>query len=372
MRILYLLNEDISVYSGVVKKIDFQVRQWKKFGHEVRVVSFQSINMKSVLIDYRILSIANQNDGKFKKIFNLSLNCLRLKKIIIDFKPDIGYVRCMRYAPLMISVLKLLPLYIIEINTDDIHQLKLLRSRFVYYYNLFTRRFLLSNAAGFVSVTEELAQNNAFKKYNKPCLTIGNGIDVFKYARYLSISKSSLRKKAVFIGTPNQAWSGMDKLLFLSTHLFDIDFHVIGYTKEQINSLADKNQLVLSNNIYTYGYLAEEVSNEIISQCDVGIGSLALHRKNMKEGSPLKVRHYLALGLGVIIGYIDTDVNCEYDFILCIENEQDNVQKNIKRIYNFIQNYKTPPKKVANFALKYIDHRKKEQKRIQYLESFLS
>jgi hypothetical protein len=136
--------------------------------------------------------------------------------------------------------------------------------------------------------------------------------------------------------------------------------------------LADKNQLALLNNVYTYGYLNEDMSNEIISQCDIGIGSLGLHRNNIREGSPLKVRHYLALGLGVIIGYVDTDVDCDYDFILCIENEQDNVKKNITRINNFIQNYKVPKRKVANFALRYIDYRKKEQRRIKYLESFLS
>lgn len=40
--------------------------------------------------------------------------------------------------------------------------------------------------------------------------------------------------------------------------------------------------------------------------CQVCIGTLALHRKNMTEASPLKTREYLAHGFPVIIGYKDT------------------------------------------------------------------
>jgi len=44
----------------------------------------------------------------------------------------------------------------------------------------------------------------------------------------------------------------------------------------------------------------------LMGAADVGVGALALERKNMREAQPIKTRHYLGSGLPVIIGYQDT------------------------------------------------------------------
>ncbi|WP_198264123.1 hypothetical protein [sulfur-oxidizing endosymbiont of Gigantopelta aegis] len=72
---------------------------------------------------------------------------------------------------------------------------------------------------------------------------------------------------------------------------------------------------------------------------NIAIGTLSLHKKNMKEASALKVREYVAYGLPVILGYIDSDLDgC--DFILNVGNYERNIHDNLKKIKEFIRFWK--------------------------------
>jgi glycosyltransferase involved in cell wall biosynthesis len=49
------------------------------------------------------------------------------------------------------------------------------------------------------------------------------------------------------------------------------------------------------------GWLSHHDVNEVVYACDLGVSPLALEKKRMKEAQSLKVRHYLAMGLPVLI-----------------------------------------------------------------------
>lgn len=102
---------------------------------------------------------------------------------------------------------------------------------------------------------------------------------------------------------------------------------------------------------------------------NIGIGTLALHRKGMKEASPLKVREYLAYGLPVILGYKDTDVDGK-DFVLNIGNYELNVNENKQQITDFVNEW-SDRRVDQEQVIQLIDWEMKEQRRLKFFESII-
>src|SRR5207249_2857500 len=75
-------------------------------------------------------------------------------------------------------------------------------------------------------------------------------------------------------------------------------------------------------NVHVHGVLDRAQLHRLLAQVDVGVGTLALHRKGLEEASALKVREYLALGLPVVLGNADTDFPDGADFLLRVPNAQ--------------------------------------------------
>src|SRR5690606_30391945 len=66
--------------------------------------------------------------------------------------------------------------------------------------------------------------------------------------------------------------------------------------------------------IIIHGTLSKDEYFKVVSKCDVGLGSLAMFRQNLKEGSTLKVREMLAMGLPVFSGHKDASFSEDFDF----------------------------------------------------------
>ena len=77
----------------------------------------------------------------------------------------------------------------------------------------------------------------------------------------------------IFVGSPDQPWHGLDKILRLAELFPQYIFHIVV-----------KNFSCELANIVTYpdGLYGDEL-NDLYLQCDIGIGSLSLHHKNMNE-----------------------------------------------------------------------------------------
>jgi len=106
------------------------------------------------------------------------------------------------------------------------------------------------------------------------------------------------------------------------------EVHLIGYEV----SVRER----LSGNVKAHGFLSFSRYVPILADADVGIGALALHRNRMNEASPLKVREYLALGLPAIIGYEDTDFPDGAPFLLCLPNEESNIECCLGEVQRFV------------------------------------
>lgn len=361
MKIAYISSHILSNTEGVTKKIINQIKTWREFGNDVLFINIgKHIDFNHLEYDYLNYE-SHYIENKWKSKFGINFDLL---DSLSKFNPDIVYLRYDLWSVTYDYILRNYKT-VIEIQTDDINEYKLQKSikgRLRYLYLLAFRDKFLSKAEAFITVTKELCDLEHYKKYNKPTIYIPNSIRL-KDIDIIKMRTSKQDKiKLFFIGTSNFPWHGIDLIEKIAKKLPEFEFHIVG----------EYNKYGRVGNMFFYGRLKYEEYSKIMRDCQVCIGTLALHRKNMTEASPLKTREYLAHGFPVIIGYKDTaflqskpDYVCEVDFSdenitnSKIEIIRDFVYKNVNRIVEH--------KEVFEFiASEYL-----EKNRIDFLKSLL-
>lgn len=286
-----------------------------------------------------------------------------------DYNPGIIYCRHIKYSPGLVKSLRASAPYVVEVNTNDRKEFMLINPK-VGLYNKLTRNVLYKSSSGLVAVTHELARDPDFTRYKKPTITVANGI-LGAHDTVTENESKDQRFRLGFIGTPGQPWHGLDKVFVLARKLPDFDFDIIGPTEDQIQE--DKLIGPVPGNVQIYGYLNKDASLEVLKHCDVGISTLALDRKGLTEASPLKTREYMLLGLPVIIGYNDTDLDEETSFILNIGSGESNVNTHVNEISKFVLNSRNLNRQeIMDFALRRFDSREKESRRLSFLMEIAS
>jgi len=355
MKIAYLIDSDPSVDTGVMQKIRQQSKCWVEKKHIVYLVSSKTMSIYDS--DENILYTQKFIDIKFGKIgtaINLLYNTYYMKSLIKKIDIDILYMRHRLYVPFLHKILQSNKV-VMEINSDEMTEYKLY-SRVTYYYNLLTRNIFLKQIDAFVSVSNELKEK--YKYLHKPIVVIANGIDTKSYK---VINNKNNQPKLVFIGTPNQSWHGLDKIIKLAEHFESCQFYIIGTKGKD------------TENLKYFGYLSERKATKIINECDVGIGTLSLYRAGLNEASPLKTRQYLACGLALIYAYKDTDLPLEASFALRLDNKKENL--NYCKIENFITkifNNKMISLEARGFAEDILDYHKKEEQRLNFFKRVIN
>jgi glycosyltransferase involved in cell wall biosynthesis len=277
----------------------------------------------------------------------------RVVRAVRGFDPELVYMRGQLFYPPMLWLPAGAPL-VVEVNTDDLKENEL-SSRIRAIYNARTRTFLLRRASALIFVTAELSHLPSFNRLPAPRSVISNGIDLGAYPQLPAGAQGSPR--LVFVGTGDAPWHGVDKLCMLATIRTDWQIDIVGM----------RNPRAVSHpNITWHGPLERGDVLPILARADVGIGTLALHRKSMEEASSLKVREYLAVGLPVIYGCSDPDADGLGPYVLRIANTETNVIDEIDRIDAFVQasrGVRVPRNRVAH-----IDVAQKEQQRLALFE----
>lgn len=318
MRIAYVCSDDLRATGGVTLKIGTQMAAWRDAGHEVNLYSLTNSNVPSRLTSARFF---------FDSDLDRAVATAKLTRAVSRFEPDVVYLRYDRFLPPFGGILRRFPT-IVEINGDDREEARL-KSRRALLYNGINRRAVLRKARGLVCVTDELAASARLASFSGPTIVIPNGVDLAA-VRQLP-PPDNARPRLVFLGTRGESWQGVDKVGALARHMPDCDFDVIGFTEHDLPEPPPAN-------LTAHGRLSRADYETILANADVGIGTLALHRKRMEEASPLKVREYLAHGLPVIAGYVDADfAGSSPWFILRIPNTDDNIHSHRAEIRAFVQ-----------------------------------
>ena len=155
----------------------------------------------------------------------------------------------------------------------------------------------------------------------KKTLLMANGIDCEKIP-VLQRAEVFDGMMLNFICVANvEFWHGFDRLLrgvrnYLSSPYKGVDVFVRivgdGGDVERLRSLA--KELELEGCVSFEGELRGESLSDIYETANLGVSSLALHRKGLTMASDLKTRDYVARGLPVIYCSDDLDVDADAGF----------------------------------------------------------
>jgi hypothetical protein len=221
---------------------------------------------------------------------------------------------------------------VMEINTDEAAEHQLWGTAFNTLYRL-TQSRILDAAAAFVSVTDEIAR--PYRTSGKPVAVVPNSF----WGKASPLPPTTNQTPAfVFVGsrlTGGGSWHGADKILTLARALQNSRFHLVGLTE------GDFASETLPPNVEMHGYLSGSSLAAVFAASDVGLGTLALHRKGMDEACPLKVRDYLMHGLPVVIGYREAEKRLnDAAYVLRIANTEGNVASAIADIQTFADRWR--------------------------------
>lgn len=354
MRVAYVVGWPEGPSSGPFKKIRSQTAAWSAAGVEVGLFV---LTIERYADDWRsipaVRSILTRPSGPA-----LALQKERLIAHARRWKPDVIYHRwALAYPGLVRAAAR--ETVVVEVNTDDVIEYDLmapLKGRI----NRLTRSLVLRRVAGLAFVTHELVTAPAFAPFRKPSVVVANGICLSDVPHVAAPDNN--RPRLLFIGQPNCPWHGLDKLSVLARERPGWDFDVVGPASAEVDTPP--------SNMRFHGLLAAEEYARLLASADVGVGTLALHRKGLDEASPLKVREYLATGLPVIIGYRDTDFLNGADFLLALPNREDNVEEATARIDDFVRAWKG--RRVPRGAITHVDDTAKESVRLDFFRSLVS
>lgn len=312
MRIAYLCYWDLERADGVSDKIRSQVRHWREAGHEVDVLTLVAGDARPPGDGERVFAFSGPA-GRLAATARLASAARRLDA-------DLVYLRYDVFLPPLLAAFAGSKL-VVELNSNVTAELRE-RSRTVAAYELLQRRLLLRRADGAVAVTAELARAAQEGRAGLAAEVIANGIELGSVPKP---EHDGGAPRLVYIGE-DVYWQGVDKLFELARRFPEWRFDVIGSRGRDA-----------PDNVTCHGFLARDAYSRILARADVAVGTLALHRKQMEEASPLKVRRYLEFGLPVILAYTDTDLaGLDPWWLLRLPNVESNVRDSTEAINTYV------------------------------------
>lgn len=180
----------------------------------------------------------------------------------------------------------------------------------------------LNRAKGLIAVTGDILDYE-----QKRCLLIDkktnfiypNGID-YDEVQVCEDNRAG-PIKVIFIASYFFDWHGLsqvlDSILRVNSH-DGFELHLVGNVQAKDMELV--NKLVGAGVVKNHGRLDTHEIKKLMANMDVGLASFSLELAGLNEACTLKVREYMAAGLPVYSGHIDSAFNHDFPFFKVAEN----------------------------------------------------
>lgn len=214
---------------------------------------------------------------------------------------------------------------------------------------------VLERSSGIIGVTPEIIDYELSRlTIPKPTFCHPNGIDLQRYQS--ARDRREGIPKLLLVASVQAPWHGIDLLVAeLNSISENFKLHILG----NITS----NPIGFDKRIVYHGVKDDNYIMELASECDVGLSSFALFRKNMREACPLKVRQYLSMGLPVYSGHKDSGLPDDFPYYI-------NGCLNAESLLEYARNMRMVNREtVRSAAYPYIDKRILMRKLISWIDS---
>jgi glycosyltransferase involved in cell wall biosynthesis len=369
MRIAYLTEWAPYSETGVLRKLISQIEAWQELGASAQIFSIAPVRDTLPALNFNkfgsVVGRFHQRDldrypfarlGYFNKIASVDAMASALKR----FAPDVIYYR--QNGPWYPGLARLLAIAptALEINTDESTENRLWGSFFDRFHKV-TSGLTHKNVHAFVCVTDEIAKGYAGT--GKPVAAIANAM----WAEPQSLPASGNSSPSfVFVGSPTVgplSWHGVDKIFQLAALIPDATFHVVGMRPR------DFQGMTIPINVLMHGQMAIGALKEVYQRCDVAISTLALHRIQIDEASPLKTREYLMYGLPVVIGYREAEKSLNTaEYVLSLPNTENNATEGVAAIAKFSKKWVN--KRISD-DLRFMGRREKAYEQLEFLSTLI-
>jgi len=375
MNTLFLVNEPLTEFGGISKKILAQVNALKRLGLQV-ALSYLETNGNDELKGRYVNEEMIDKYSEIPFISKLQFRCnyKNLYRYVKEKGIQLVYMRYTHFAnPFFISFLKKLKksgvIVLLEIPTypydQEYRDLKT-SSKIVLLIERFSRRWFKD------LVTRIITLSHDSSIFGIPAISISNGIDPTSIN---VVNKRKTDNEIHLIAVASMGyWHGYDRLIE-GLHNYYINgesgkkkifLHLVGYSYR--NESLRYRKLVTEYNLKNYVKFYEKIYGEelddLFNRADVAVGCLGCHRKAMEYSKSLKNREYCARGIPFF--YAETDEDFEgKDFIYKVPPNDDPID--IEEIINFVEDNEFDPIKIRRYAIENLTWDKQYEKVLQGL-----
>lgn len=358
MKILFLVYHGFYEYSGITKKIRYQVKGLKENGYDVRLCyyDFAENEHRCRFVDGKVIKdYGKGNWAAFRQ--RLDYQCVY--DYCVREGIELVYARCFMNAnPWLIRFFKKLRKAgiraVTEIPTypyDEEFSNAYWQMRLTLRIDQLFRRPLYKYMNAMVTFSD------AQEIFGQRTINISNGVD-FDSTPLHHCQQPMANGQLHLIGVAEvHPWHAFDRVMAgigeyyshqpsaISRHP-DVYFHVVGGVhpyrmKTDFAPLIEKYNL--QNRIIFHGTMYGKELDEVFNQCQFAIGSLGRHRSGITVIKTLKNREYATRGIPFIYSETDSDFDRQ-PYVLKAPADESPVD--IQRIIDFMAQFTMKPEEI--------------------------
>lgn len=286
--------------SGITKKIESQISEFKNCGFNVRYITLAKPINK--ILKYLYKCVPFLSEYNYSKIADISKSCVYIRYSKVDFR---GLIALRRLKQNGNSIICEIPTYPYDGEMIGIDKVLM-------YKDHIWRHYLAKY------VDRIATYSNDSYIYNVPCLNISNFVDSHSIMASHRINNTNMQINMIAVASL-AFWHGYDRVLkglyeyYQSHPIINVDFYLVGDGREidkYKNYIHNKN---LDSHVHILGSLTGEKLNQIYDVADIAIDTLGRHRSDIYYNSTLKGKEYLAKGLPIVSG-VETELDHKRDF----------------------------------------------------------
>jgi hypothetical protein len=344
----YFLDWSGTADSGVLIKVESQLRAWKKNGLEVELIYVCNEQSRKEFKDISVKSFVHKGGlTRIKERWKAN------KYLVKTSGSSLVFRRYGLLLPFEISSFHKLNV-VIELNTNNDFYYKQ-RGKIQYAWHSFQQSRVGREAIAACAVTGEIA--SIHRKIFKKIHVVTNGIEIPNTVNFSSNQKKDI--KFIFLLGGDFNWNGLEIFEEIARNFPEWQFEVTG----------DVDYKPKLPNIKKNNYISVENIPQHLSEFSFGISSLNLDSVGLKEAAPLKNRSYLSNGLPIIARYPDSAFppNSEEYFLMDFNDQQELI--NAGNLRKFIQKWCQEP--ITREHLRKIDIFEIELERIDFFNALI-